>query len=87
MSQPINLGDHTAELDEQNGVLTLYATGQRMQLSADETYNLLVWLNDNYREALRTLTHPEPGQQSKQRVGIDAEDATERAHEDWANDE
>jgi hypothetical protein len=52
MSQSMNLGNHTAELDEQTGVLTLYGMGQRMRLSAHETYNLLVWLSDNYRDTL-----------------------------------
>lgn len=87
MSQRMNLGNYTAELDEQTGVLTLSGIGQRMRLSANETYNLLVWLSDNYRDALSTLAQSQQGQQSQQRFGIDAEDTSERAHEDWSNDE
>ena len=87
MSQQINLGNHTAELDEQSGVLTFYDTAQRMSLSANETYNLLVWLNDNYRDTLGTLAQTRHGQQSGQRPGFDAPDLFERAHEDWANEE
>ena len=87
MAQQINLGNHTAVLDEQSGVLTLSGPAQNMRLSADETYNLLVWLNDNYRDTLRTFAHGRKGQQSKQYLGFDAEDVSERAHEDWANDE
>jgi hypothetical protein len=83
MSQQINLGYHTAELDEQSGVLTFYDTAQRMSLSAHETYNLLVWLNDNYHDTLRTFAQTEQGQ----RPGFDAPDLPEKAHEDWANEE
>src|SRR6266702_6704582 len=43
-------------------------------------------LTDNYHEALRAHTQPQQKQQSKQRIGIEAEDLDERAHEDWAND-
>ena len=87
MSQQMNLGNHTAALDEQTGVLTLYDMSQRMRLSANETYNLLVWLNDNYRDALSTIAQSQQGQRSNQRFGIDAEDTSARAREDWSNDE
>jgi hypothetical protein len=56
-----NLGDHTVELDEQSGVLTLSGFGQRTRLSADETYRLLVLLQDNYREMLHKLARPDQG--------------------------
>jgi len=39
------------------------------------------------QDNLHQLTHSEQGQQSKQHRGIDAKDVSERAHEDWANDE
>ena len=87
MSQSMNLGNHTAELDEQTGVLTLHGTGQSMRFSAHETYNLLVWLSDNHRDTLSTLAQSQQGQLSSQRLGIDAKDLSERAHEDWSNDE
>src|SRR5438874_2414944 len=42
---------------------------------------------EQHQDTLHQLTHPEQGQQSNQRLGIDAKDLSERAHEDWANDE
>ena len=84
-----NLGQHRADFDEEQGSLTLYDDRSLMTLSPDETYQLLMWLSDNYRERLQQLAEqkPEQGRQSKQRLGIDAEDVNERAHEDWSNDE
>lgn len=87
MSQPMNLGNYTAELDEQTGVLTLYGMGQRMRLSANETYNLLVWLSDNYRDTLSILAQSQQGQQSNRRFGLDTEDTAKQMREDWSNDE
>ncbi|HLI06241.1 MAG TPA: hypothetical protein VKV40_06725 [Ktedonobacteraceae bacterium] len=51
----VNLGQHTAVLDEASGTLTLFEAGTSMKLSADEAYHLLAWLNDNYRDRLSTL--------------------------------
>jgi hypothetical protein len=88
MNKHIDLGNHTADLDEQSGVLTLSGEGQSMKLSADETSRLLVWLSDNDRDTLPTLANPGQKQQSsKQRFEMDAVAADERAHEDFANDE
>ncbi|HYX51375.1 MAG TPA: hypothetical protein VE843_16635 [Ktedonobacteraceae bacterium] len=52
----VNLGQHTAVFDEASGTLTLVETGSSMKLSPEEVYNLLLWLNDNYRERLHVLT-------------------------------
>src|SRR2546423_7397746 len=45
-----------------------------MSLSAHETYNLLVWLNDNYHDTLHIFAQAGQGQQSGQRPGFDALD-------------
>lgn len=84
-----NLGQHRADFDEEQGSLTLYDEKSLMTLAPDETYRLLIWLSDNYRERLQQLTQqkPEQRQPGKQRKGIDAEDAEARAREDYANDE
>ena len=58
--EPINkahfydLGHHTVELDQQ-GTLVLYESSTRIALSAEEVSQLLVFLQDNHREALNQL--------------------------------
>lgn len=83
-----NLGQHHADFDEQNGSLTIYDEKSLMKLSADETYQLLVWLSDNYRDQLQQLIQQKgQGQFRSQRKDIEVQDAEARAREDYANDE
>jgi hypothetical protein len=52
-----NLPSRQKEVAEPyHGALTLFEVGSSMKLSPDETYNLLVWLNDNYHDRLHALT-------------------------------
>jgi hypothetical protein len=77
---------HEAELGKMSGQVTL---------DAKETWILLQWLY-GHSDMLYELTHPDQdittklradNQQSKQPRGFDAEDLSERAHDDWSNDE
>jgi hypothetical protein len=51
-----NLGYHTVELNKL-GTLVLSEPGSRIALSAEEAYNLFMWLDDNHRVTLYKLTH------------------------------
>lgn len=81
----VNLGQHTAVFDEASGVLTLFETGSSMKLSPEEAYNLLIWLNDNYRERLHVLTgHTQ--QERKLMPDFDVRSPQqEHAWQDWAH--
>ena len=77
---------HEAELGNMLGQVTL---------DAQEAWILLQWLY-NHTDMLHQLTHQDQDittklraddQQSQQPRGFDAEDLSERAHEDWSNDE
>ena len=77
---------HEAELGTMLGQVTL---------DAQEAWILLQWLY-GHSDMVYQLTHPDRDittklravdQQSKQRPGFDAEDLSERVHEDWANEE
>lgn len=77
---------HEAELGTMLGQVTL---------DAQEAWILLQWLY-GHSDMIYQLTHPDQDittklravdQQSKQPRGFDAEDLSERAHEDWSNDE
>ncbi|SRR6266487_1314357 len=50
------LGYHTAELNKL-GTLMLSEPGVCMTLSAEEAYNLLMWLDGKHRDTLYKLTH------------------------------
>jgi hypothetical protein len=82
----LTIGAHEAELGTMLGQVTL---------DAQETWILLQWLY-GHSDMLYELTHPDQdittklradNQQSKQPRGFDAEDLSERAHDDWSNDE
>jgi hypothetical protein len=49
-----NLGHHTAEFSEQ-GTLVIGGAGAFMALSAEEAYNLLIWLDTHHRDTLNRL--------------------------------
>ena len=77
---------HEAELGNMLGQVTL---------DAQETWILLQWLY-SHTDLLHQLTHQDQDittklraddRQSQQPRGFDAEDLSERAHEDWSNDE
>ena len=77
---------HEAEFGNMLGQVTL---------DAQETWILLQWLY-GHSDMLYELTHPDQDittklrvddQPGKQRPGFDAEDLSERVHEDWANEE
>jgi hypothetical protein len=61
----VNLGQHSAVFDDASGALTLFGTESRLMLSPDETYNLFVWLNDNYRDRLYQQAHQEFNEQGE----------------------
>ena len=67
----------------------------QVTLDAQEAWILLQWLY-GHSDMIYQLTHPDQDittklravdQQSQQPRGFDAEDLSERAHEDWSNDE
>jgi hypothetical protein len=67
----------------------------QVTLDAQEAWILLQWLY-GHSDMIYQLTHPDQDittklravdQQSQQPSGFDAEDLSERAHEDWSNDE
>ena len=75
---------HEAELGNMLGQFTL---------DAQENWILMQWLY-SHSDMLHQLTHQDVttklravDQQSQQPRGFDAEDVSERAHEDWSNDE
>jgi hypothetical protein len=51
----VNLGEHLTLFDEMSGTLTVFGASGSLKLSGVETYRLLVWLNDNYRDRLHRL--------------------------------
>ncbi len=57
----VNLGGHRAMFSDATGKLTIMGDLQSIVLSADETYNLLVWLHDNFRDKLYQQTHEGEG--------------------------
>jgi hypothetical protein len=60
---------HHMAIMQDNGSLVIQSAhpeGHELNLTAEETYNLLVWLYD-YRDTLYDLTHQGPEQQSKPR--------------------
>jgi hypothetical protein len=56
MIDTVILGQYRADFDDEISSLTLYDEKTLMKLSPDETYRLLIWLNDNYRDKLHMLT-------------------------------
>lgn len=82
----LSIRAHEAELGNMLG---------QVSLDAQETWILLQWLY-SHTDMLHQLTHPDQDittklravdQQGKPRPGFDAEDLSERVHEDWANEE
>jgi hypothetical protein len=53
----VDLGQHRANFDEASGKLSIEDGQERVHLSEDEAYRLLVWLNDHYRDRLYEKMH------------------------------
>ncbi len=68
----VNLGQHRAMFSEATGKLTILSELSSIVLSADETYRLLIWLHDNFRDGLYEKTHTAESEQdpaSKRKPG------------------
>jgi hypothetical protein len=50
-----HLDNHTAEFDDQAGVLAIYGAGQRLALSANEAADLLIFLYQQRAHLLALL--------------------------------
>jgi hypothetical protein len=53
----VDLGQHRASFDEASGKLSIEDGQERVHLSEDETYRLLVWLNDLHHDRLYEKFH------------------------------
>jgi hypothetical protein len=85
-------GDYTALL-ENDGSLVIQARREekgQVHLTAEQAYNLFVWLYDYHRATSPQFAEqpePEQGPPGQLRHGLDTEAASRRSHEDWASDE